>query len=352
MTAEPHRIRVAVAGSSFASTVQIPVFQTHERTQVVALASGRAERARAVAAEHGIPAAYTDFEEMLDREKPDLVSVVTPPDLHHPMVMSAVERGIHVLCEKPFAMNAGEARQMKAAAAKANVVAMVDFEFRFLAARRFLLHLLGQSYVGQVRMVEMVLHFGWRSLAGDVGWNWWSDRSRGGGALGALGSHAVDSLRLWLGTPRRVFCDLATFVGERDRRPVTSDDAYVLVLEFETGARAIAHMSVVAGVEASRIGVYGSNGQLVIEDFSGTGITGSKRGAPSPQKLEIPPPWVLPKEKGHVLKAPFRALLDTMVRAIDGQGPSPSPSFDDGVASQEILDAARVSSDQGGWVDL
>ena len=127
---QPDRIRVAIAGTSFAGTVQIPVFQSHERTTVVALSSGRAERAEAVAAEHGVPAAYTDFEEMLDREKPDLVSIATPPKFHCRYALSAIERGIHVLCEKPFAMNLDEARQMQVEATRAGVVAMVDFEFR------------------------------------------------------------------------------------------------------------------------------------------------------------------------------------------------------------------------------
>jgi predicted dehydrogenase len=346
------RIRVAVAGTSFARTVQIPVFQSHQRTTVVALSSGRLERARTVAAEHDIPGAYTNFEEMLDREKPDLVSIVTPPDLHHPMALAALERGIHVLCEKPFAMNLAQAKEMQAGAAKAGVVAMVDFEFRFLPARRFLLDLLQQNYVGEVRLVEFLLHFGWRSSAEDVGWSWWSDRARGGGALGALGSHAMDSLRLWLGPARRILCDLATFVPKREDRTVTSDDAYVTIVEFASGARAVVQMSAVAGVEDSRIAVYGSKGQLVIDHFAGQGISGSKRSSRTPQTLEIPPPYRLQKEQGHILKAPFRALVDSMIRAIDRGGPSPSPSFDDGVASQRLLDAARVSSDESRWIDL
>lgn len=57
---------------------------------------------------------------MLDKEKPDLVSIVTPPDLHCPMSVAALNRGIHVLCEKPFAMNVEEAKQMNAAAENAS----------------------------------------------------------------------------------------------------------------------------------------------------------------------------------------------------------------------------------------
>lgn len=151
------------------------------------MSSGRAERAGKTAKEHGIPAHYTDFEEMLDKEKPDIVSIVTPPGLHCPMTLSALSRRIHVLCEKPFALNLDEAKRMRAAAEHAGVVAMIDFEFRFLPGRAYALELLRQNYAGHIRMAHLLLHFGWRSKPEDAPWDWWSDASRGGGALGALG---------------------------------------------------------------------------------------------------------------------------------------------------------------------
>jgi predicted dehydrogenase len=198
------KLRVAVAGTSFGAGVQIPAFQSHPRTEVIAVSSGRAERAEKTAKDLGIPAHYTDFEEMLDKEKPDLVSIATPPDLHCPMTLAALNRGIHVLCEKPFALNLDEARRMKVAADRANVVAMIDYEFRFLPGRAYAAELLQQNYVGEIRMADFVCHVGRRSSAQDVEWNWWSDEARGGGVLGALGSHVVDTLWLLMGPPRRV----------------------------------------------------------------------------------------------------------------------------------------------------
>src|ERR1043165_1790051 len=110
MMTSRQKLRVAVAGTSFGGNVQIPVFQSHARTELVAISSGRLERAASVARDRGIPAFYTDFEEMLDKEKPDLVSIVTPPNFHFPMTMAALSRGIHVLCEKPFALDQEEGR--------------------------------------------------------------------------------------------------------------------------------------------------------------------------------------------------------------------------------------------------
>src|SRR5215471_6100556 len=216
----PEKLRVAVAGTSFGGNVQIPVFQAHPRTRVVAVSSGRAERAANAASNYEIPASYTNFEEMLDKEKPDIVSIVTPPTLHFPMTMAALNRGIHVLCEKPFAMNSSEARQMKAAADRAEVVAMVDFEFRYVPGRSYLADLVRQGFVGDIRMAEFVAHLGQRSEAVDRPFNWWSEKSQGGGLLGAFGSHVMDTLQWILGEPRRLVADLATFVKQREGKPV------------------------------------------------------------------------------------------------------------------------------------
>jgi predicted dehydrogenase len=345
------RLKVAVAGTAFGGDVQIPVFQTHPRTQVVAVSSGRAERARQAASHHGIPAHYTNFEEMLDKEKPDLVSIATPPETHFPMTMASLRRGIHVLCEKPFALNLGEAKEMKAAADRVAVVAMIDFEFRFAAARAYATELLRGNYVGEVRMADFNIHFGWRSLAQDRPWTWWSDATRGGGVLGAFGSHAVDALRSVMGNPKRVFCDLTTFVKERDGRTVTSDDAFGLLIEFLSGSRASVQITQAAGINDARFGIYGSEGQLVIPTILMNELYGGRRSECEFAKLEIPERYLQAAED-FPLRSPFRALVTHMVHAIDNGLPSPSPNFEDGVWSQAILDAAYQSAKAGEWVNI
>ncbi len=345
------KLRVAVAGTSFGRNVQIPVFQSHSRTEVVAVSSGRRERAAAVARERGIPAHYTDFEEMLDREKPDIVSIVTPPNFHFPMTMAAFSRGIHILCEKPFALNAEEGRLMKAAADRASVVAMVDFEFRYLPARLYLVDLVRENYVGEIRMSDFVVHFGTRSEPADFAFDWWSDESKGGGLLGAYGSHVMDTFCWILGEPKRLAADVITFVRQRDGGIVTSDDGYAVMIEFQSGARASAQMTTAAGVDDCKFGVYGNLGQLIVPNVYGTELRGGKRVDKVSGPIEIPEKYRLPSED-HPLRPPFRFLLNRMIDAIDNNRSSPSPNFADGLRSQAMLDAARLSSKTGLWIDL
>src|SRR5262249_1979122 len=160
----------------------------------------------------------------------------------------SLDRRIHTLCEKPFALNLQQARQMKRAADEASgVVAMIDFEFRYLPGRAFAFELIEQGYIGTLRMADLMVHLGTRSRTEDVGWDWWSDAPARGGELGAVGSHTVDMFCKVAGKPRRLLCDLAAFVRQRSGREVTSDDSYTLLMEFESGARAIAQMTHAAG---------------------------------------------------------------------------------------------------------
>ncbi len=288
---------------------------------------------------------------MLDKEKPDIVSIVTPPTFHFPMTMAALSRGIHVLCEKPFAMDAEEAGKMKAAADHTAVVAMVDFEFRYVPARSYLVDLVRDGYIGDVRMVDFIVHFGLRSEPGDAPFDWWSDKTKGGGLLGAFGSHVMDTLQWILGEPRRLVADITTFVKERQGGRVTSDDAYSVIIEFKSGVRAVVQMTTVAGVDDARFGAYGTLGQLVIPNIYGSELRGGKRTDKASGPMEIPAKYQTPAE-GHPLSAPFRVLLNRMIHAIDNNLPSPAPNFQDGLNSQIMLDAARLSATEKRWIDL
>ena len=128
------RVRVAILGTSFGRLVQAVGFQRHPGFELVAIAGRDPEKTRRIAGELGIPAAYGDWRELLRRESPGLVSVVTPVYLHHEMFLGAVASGAHVLCEKPTAINRWQAIAMRDAALAAGRVAGINHEFRFYPA--------------------------------------------------------------------------------------------------------------------------------------------------------------------------------------------------------------------------
>src|SRR5690349_10652880 len=108
-------LRIGVAGVGFGATVHIPAFQS-EGVEVAAVFSRRRERAQEAADKYGIDHVFTDYDKMLAMNGLDAISVVTPPPLHHSMSLAALAAGKHVICEKPFALNQGEALEMWRAA--------------------------------------------------------------------------------------------------------------------------------------------------------------------------------------------------------------------------------------------
>src|SRR5207302_10069447 len=142
-------IRIGVIGVGWTANVQVPAFQAlPNEFQVVALTSARRERAEAAAARLNIPRVFTDYREMLALPELDAVYIGAPPHLHLEMTLVAARAGKHLICEKPTALNAGEAREMLAATHEAGVTAMLDFEFRWRTARRHLRQAIAEGYPG------------------------------------------------------------------------------------------------------------------------------------------------------------------------------------------------------------
>src|SRR6266404_6115677 len=208
-------IGIVIIGAGFARTTQIPGFKAVKDARVIAIASARREHAEEVAREFDIPHVEGDWRELIARDDLDLVSIVTPVVTHCEMTLAALEAGKAVLCEKPMAMNAGEARCMADRAREAGVLALIDHELRFLTGRVKLHELLRPGDIGKVRHVRLILRAD--SRADPVWpWNWWSDIEQGGGALGAIGSHTIDGFQWLLGAAvSEVCCNLATHVRQR-----------------------------------------------------------------------------------------------------------------------------------------
>jgi len=344
--------RVAIIGTSFARTVQGPAFQRHPDFELAAIAGSDEARTRRAAEELGIPAAFTDWRRLLRDARPDLASIVTPVDLHHPMMIEALDLGCHVLCEKPTAMNRFQAVEMRDRAAAVERVAAIDHEFRYFPARRFALDLAKQGAIGTPRRGEILGRYAIWPRPDSRGMTWLSERRRGGGILGALGSHHTDCLRLFFGEPRTVLASVRVEQPRRGPTPeqpqagiATADDACTVSYEFADGATGLIDLRACAPYRWERFEIHGSECTLRWDE------TGYRLwrivSKADPEELVIPEEYRLsPRPGDPALVAPFVCLIDRLLRAIRGEAPM-EPSFDDAVAVQSALDAARISSDAG-----
>lgn len=231
------RVGIGIIGTGFARKVQIPAFLACDGAFIASITSGHLENAKAAAAESGARHFSDDWREAVAHEDVDLVCVTTPPVYHREMTLAALAAGKPVLCEKPMAMNAAEADEMTAAAKKAGVIAIIDHELRFQQGRQLAFQMIRDGAIGHVHHAKTNFQSSYRADP-DVPWNWWADDASGGGALGAIGSHIVDSLHWFLGTTiSTVFCQLNSPIKQRrtndgETRAVTSDDQSNMIVRF------------------------------------------------------------------------------------------------------------------------
>ncbi|MFN8523921.1 MAG: Gfo/Idh/MocA family oxidoreductase [Chloroflexota bacterium] len=341
------RIRVAVIGTSFASSVQIPGFQLLDGVEVVGVASARESRAKDAAERFVIPAAYGDWRRMLDEVECDVVSIVTPPHLHHEMALAALDRGRHVICEKPFAMDVAQGREMVDRAVASGLVHAVDHEFRYMAARRYVKELLEAGYVGEPRVARWAWLMPMLATPQSRGWDWWSERSKGGGLFGALGSHLIDSLMWWLGDITEVTAQINTFVEQRQEaetkvwRAVSADDDVSMLLRFKNGARASVDLTGLARVGHRKLEIFGSEGTLVMEEDAR--VLGSKGSAPLAE-LTIPE-HLITRVEGDQRVAPFTVFARRVMARVRGGDEGDFADFRQGLRVQRVMDAAHASMD-------
>jgi predicted dehydrogenase len=111
------RVRIGVVGTSgWADFGHLPGLKAHPGAELAAICGRDRARAEEIAEKYGIPHVFTDYRELIAQGGLDALVVLTPDDLHHPVVMDALAARLHVLCEKPLALTAGQAREMHTAA--------------------------------------------------------------------------------------------------------------------------------------------------------------------------------------------------------------------------------------------
>jgi predicted dehydrogenase len=350
-------IRVGVIGAGFGASVHVPALRRVPGIEVAALCTSDWDRARDAADSLEIPRAWDDYREMFASGDIDAVSIAAPPHLHHPMTLAACESGLHILCEKPMARGVAEARDMLRMAREAGVCHAIAHQLRHDPVRARVKGLIDEGFVGPLHSVSVVV---FRSTLADPlarPWGWLMDAARGGGVLGAIGSHYVDALRWWFGDVHAVCGAIATAVPERlvegssVMRAADADDNTAFVLRFANGGIGTVHISYTSAADVGEeIMINGGEGTLALHDQGQ--LFGARRG----EKVRS----LLPDERFGASNQPsgtaraiglFSMLAGEWVLAMR-TGQDANPSFEDGAKVQEVLDAVPRSQQLNRWIDL
>jgi len=331
--------------------------------EVHALVGRDPEKTAKRAADFGVPHGFTSLAEALALPGVDAVAVATPPHTHAALVLEAIAAGKHVVCEKPFARDADEARRMLEAAESAGIVHLLGTEFRWSTGQAHATRALRGGVVGQPRLATFMLHV--PALAqpdGEVP-AWWGRAEDGGGWLGAYASHVIDQVRTMCGEIEGVSASLQT-LSDRDW---TADDTYTVHFRTEQGTEGVLQSSAGAwGPPVVCARVTGTRGTLWIEgDRVHVADATGARELDCPDDLKLAPP--IPPDKsllhtaydmlhsGGIDLAPYTRLFETFAARIDGRGGDEDPApgtFVDGLAGQQVLDAIRRASRERCWVSI
>lgn len=336
-------LRIGVIGAGwFASRRHLPDIQAHPELTLAALCRRDTEALARLVARFAPEETYTDWQEMLERSRLDAVLIATPHAFHYAQARAALERGIHVLLEKPMAVRAEEARELRDLAAERGLMLGVAFNPPFWAHCHRIRGAIQAGRIGQIEAADLfwtgnaAYVFGEApkpaDLPGVVPPTMYRADPQlcGGGYLIDGGSHLVSEL-LWTTGLRavRVTCLM-------DRLP--SDRRATLALVLENGAQAtISCVGDSAHDRRVRNTFAGSAGTITVEGAAFETTIHEAQGEPETFREGD-----LPSIAGPVAN---------FVDAIRGRGPLFSPA-EHGVQVTEIIEAAYASAETGRAVEL
>jgi predicted dehydrogenase len=338
--------------------------------------------AREAAQRYGYERWAGDWRAVIDDPAVEVVDIAVPNDAHAEIAIAAAEAGKHVLCEKPLARTADEARAMRDAVVRAGVTNMVAFNYRRTPAVALARKLVDDGTIGAVRNFRGTYLQDW-SNDPDLPLSWRFRRDvAGSGALGDIGTHVIDFARYLAGEITAVNAMAQRYIDDRPvpeggadqlagaqklaggrREPVDVDDEVMMLLRFENGA--------VGSIEATRAAhgrknhlafeLHGERGTLVFDyerrdelrlysaadEADRQGFRTIITGPAHPYGEGLWPIPGLGVGYGETKIIECRDLMAAIVAGVPGD-----PSFEDGYRIACIGDAAMQSAHEGGWVEV
>ncbi|MFW6154434.1 MAG: Gfo/Idh/MocA family protein [Planctomycetota bacterium] len=323
-------IRWGVLGASrIAQKKHIPAAAEATDVEIVAIASRDQARADAYAAEFDLPAAYGSYDPLLADPAVDAVLITLPNSLHAEWTIKAARAGKHVLCEKPLATTAADARAMFTAADEAGVVLMEGFWIRFHPQLPFIRETIASGAIGEVRLIRVELTYTITDWGGD-------SRTRAdlaGGALFDAGCYCAHVIRHLMGTEAQVATGF-----QRVHPDCKVDSTFTGLLAFDDGRMGYLATSMEAPFRVCSE-IIGTTGRIHTDSlFAASTVTVTAAGHPARTETFGP-------------GTGMRAQLEH-VSACIRDGTTPEITAADSIGNAAALEAIKQAAGEGRAVEL
>lgn len=379
----PNSIGAAVIGTGFIGTVHAEALR-RLGIRMTGLMGSSPERAAPRAKALGIDTVYDNLDALLDDPEVDVVHVTSPNRFHHGQVKRILEAGRHVVCEKPLAISSEESAELVALAAASDRVTAVNYNIRFYPLNQHARGMVLDGALGDIRLITGHYMQDW--LLFDSDWNWRLDPAEGGmlRAFGDIGTHWVDLTSFISGQKvTAVMADLTTFVTPRKQpvgpvetfsqdsggatvdREITTDDAALLLLRYENGARGSVAISQVSPGRKNSLQwqIDGSRSSAAWHSETPDHLWTGHRDRPNEiqqRDASLMNPHgsgAASLPGGHVegFADSFYALFRNVYGAVAAGGPPEAPAyatFADGHYEMLICDAVLRSAAEQRWVEI
>ena len=360
MSIKHKKLRIAIAGLGFGKKVHLEALKESDYLIPKAIFHYKKEYKSILEKETGLDF-YHNWTDLVKSSEIDGIILATPPETRFKLAKEALDNNKHLLLEKPVSINSSEIEELQRISLLKNLSVCVDFEYRavplFLQTKK----LLDENILGEIYLVKLDWLMGSRSDPKRE-WNWYSLDSKGGGVIGALGTHAFDMLNWFFGESTKVSGKLATSIKKRslpnssDLLEVTSEDVCLANLEIsnyrsELIPCQVSLSSISKNGRGFSLEIYGSEGSLILKSENqkdyvhGFNLKYSNKENKI-QNLTADSVFNFEKTWTDGRIAPVIRIQDLWAESIINKTPI-IPGLCEGLASHRICEAIRESSKSG-----
>ncbi|MBD8071483.1 Gfo/Idh/MocA family protein [Bacillus sp. PS06] len=311
-------IKIGVIGLGAIGDRLIKSYIEHPQIEVAAVCDTLSERLDTMVEKLEGAKGFTDYKHMLEEVELDVVYIAVPPKFHHHIALDVIEKGIHILCEKPLANSIEEAKEMMDKADEKGIIQAMNFPLNYSPGANTFKKLIENGYVGKLRRLELNMHFPqwprfWQQN------DWVASREQGGFVL-EVGVHFIQQAQRIFGKIKPIQSQL-----ELPTDPSKSEIGIFAQLELEDNIPFIINgLSDIAGDERISFTAYGTEGTLSLLNWSA--LEGGKLGE-SIQPIEA--------------TEESKSLLSNVVQALNGEK-AELYDFKAGYEAQIVLEKLRL----------
>jgi len=336
--------KVAIVGSGFGMYGLLPAFSGIEGCKVVSICGKNSERMLNYCKKLGLNR-YTDWAEMLRKEKPDAVAIAVIPSHQYEIARYALENDIAVFAEKPLTTSFDTSLELNKLAEKKRMPNMLDFIFTEIPEWRAAKKMIENGLMGKIIKVSIDWTFLSYDLMNHIK-SWKTDVKQGGGALSFYFSHVLYYLEYFLGRIKNIECSFSSSEKSLNKGETGID----MTISFENGCMGNAHMDISkTDQQKHKVEFYDGESTMVLQNFSSDFIDNFELILNTSKGTEkIKPDMFLNSSYDESEDPRVKVIKPIAERFINwcNMGVAAKPDFQDGLRVQELIEMTRISNSE------